>query len=251
MKIPRQLRRMMMCGFISFNSYDVSSGSKSRLVSPSINISELTNPVLGFWMFNYIDPWSEEPANDRLQVQISVDDATFVNIGDELVMSASNNGWTYYELSLFDYRNSSKVNIGFTGISGYGFNVLVDNITIVNSVSNDLAVVSFTGPKRIGIAEEVTYAVSVQNKGAETTSSYSVELYNGSNLIKSSQGQVIEPNQKLDFSFSAKATLDDITTGDTYYPYYAKVVFTADEVTKNNVFRYHSCYRSYPGISGS
>lgn len=222
-------------GLIGFNSYDTSSGSMSRLVSPSINISTSSNPKLSFWVYNNIDEEADPDIEDRLQVEISVDNAAFQNLDDAIYLNSKTTGWHRYEMSLYPYRNSELINIAFKGISGYGFNVHLDSIAVKNYKENDLSIVSFTGSKRVSVGVDEEYSVNVNNSGSSATSNYTVSLYKDGYVLSTQQGESIDPQTGKTFLFNVSAALDDITEDDNKYAYVAKIDFNIDEVLSNNV----------------
>ncbi len=119
-------------GMAQFSSYNIPSGDEAILVSPQINVSTVVSPELSFWFYHYKSD-ATDTRQDRLQVMVSADDAEFENLGEEIVRSDNNNGWTNYRLSLADYLSASRIRIGFKGIADYGYNLLIDNITIDGS----------------------------------------------------------------------------------------------------------------------
>nr|WP_321450654.1 choice-of-anchor J domain-containing protein [uncultured Carboxylicivirga sp.] len=233
-------------GMILFNSWDTYEGGTSRMVSPAIDISSMSNPVVGFWMFHYDD---ESGYEDFVKMQVSADNGAYEDVTDPIYMAANSNGWTYYEASLINYKNSGSINLGILGVSGYGYNMLIDNISIYNAVDNDLKVISVEGPKRVNINDEVVYKALIKNAGATATSNYQVVFSSLPGTTKTIEGVTIDPDQTHEFEFSVKAGLEDVTTGDDYYNYSAEILFDADEDQANNISEeYHVTVRkpSYP-----
>jgi len=222
-------------GLIGFNSIETSVGSMSRLVSPSINISTSANPKLSFWVYNNMDEYADPDLEDRLQVEVSADNATFESLGDAIYLNKNTTGWHRYEMSLYPYRNSKSINIAFKGISGNGFNIYMDSIAVRNYKDNDLSITSFTGSKRVSVGVDEEYAVHVKNSGSTTTGNYTVSLYKDGYVLATQQGESIVPETEHTFVFNVSATLDDITIEDNKYAYVAKIDFNTDEVLSNNV----------------
>ncbi len=220
-------------GMISFNSYDVYEGSMARMVSPSLTISEMINPVLGFWLYHYRD--ENYSMKDVLKAQISVDGGEYVDLTNEIVLDDKPTGWYYYEAPLLNYKRSTSVNIGFLGISEYGSNILVDHISIFENPEYDISVASFKGSKRVSINEEETYVVTVKNSSATTVGNYSVVFNYLNGLVQTAQGVSILPYKEQDFEFTVTTDINDITNGEDYYDYYAKIIFNDDEVESNDI----------------
>lgn len=228
-------------GLISFVPNDVDCAS--RLHSPKIDISQLQNPILQFWVNHPGD-------NSKLTIDISTDGSTFT---PALVIAKSERSgqWSKYQISLNSYKNEPYLIFGFTGSNDLipdDYNKIhVDNARIVEHLPYDLSATAISGPKKLAVGESGTYIVSIENSGTEAAEGYRVELLNGSRTVQSTEGNAIAPEGKASFPFEYTATLDDTEIVLT-----ARIVYANDLDTENNSV---SCAVSvkqpiYPVVTG-
>lgn len=120
-----------MLVFIGFRSVD---GAEARIATPLMSFSNVSHPELRFH-FYYLDMSDQDlQFNDHMIVEISVDGQPFVPVeGADYYQHDANTRWTEVVLPLTDYAGSEKVSIGFHGYSGGGFDLLVDNIRVVDN----------------------------------------------------------------------------------------------------------------------
>lgn len=217
-------------GLVTFNAFTTDAGTVSRLISPALDISSLSNPRLTFWLYHYQSTLS---SNDSIHVEISKDNGEFqVLEGAQIALAKNNNGWTQYQFPLTAFAGETKINLAFRAYSGYGYNIHIDNISIKDSYTHELIAQSITGPSTQKIGSTATYSVTVKNDGSVAESAYSIELYKDGDLLDTKAGSSIAVGSSLNFDFATDAaTLDD--AGKTYV-FTAKVVFEADENKPNN-----------------
>lgn len=118
-------------GFVSFTSTRSSPGDSIRMVSPAIDIRSLSAPKLSFWMYHVE---GNGVSKDRLWVQVSNNDGEYENLTAKAIEvgtgSADKEGWTHYEFSLEKYKGSNNITLGFIGVSDFGNNIHLDNISV-------------------------------------------------------------------------------------------------------------------------
>ena len=86
------------------------------------------NPELSFWFYHYR---VENDYRDAIQPVITLDEGlTLIELSEPIVATASDAGWTRYSFPLNDYVGHGRVRLGLKGISDYGYNIFVDNITV-------------------------------------------------------------------------------------------------------------------------
>ena len=119
-----------MLVFIGFHSVE---GAEARIATPIMSFRNVSHPELRFH-FYYLDMSDQDLRfNDHMIVEISVDGRPFEPVeGADYYQHDANTRWTEVVLPLTDYAGSEKVSIGFHGYSGGGFDLLVDNIHIVD-----------------------------------------------------------------------------------------------------------------------
>lgn len=91
-------------------------------------------------------------------------------------------------------------------IGGYGQNLHIDNIRIVESYTYDLEMTDLSGPSTIEAGKSKEMVVTILNKGAEATSEYTVELYRDGSLFESKAGTSIAAGATSEFKFMLATT---------------------------------------------
>ncbi len=111
-----------------FNSYNAASGSQTRVYRTAgfAVASSYTTVSLKFWMYH---DTGYSTSNDRIQAQVSTNGTTWTNVGTAISRYASTNGWTQATIDLSAYKGQT-VYLGFLGISAYGNNITLDDVTV-------------------------------------------------------------------------------------------------------------------------
>jgi len=117
-----------------FNSYDCDIGEYKQLLSPALDFSTAGEYRLTFWMYHDTD--YDATRTDRVQVQISLDGgSTFEDVGNEIYRFTGAVGWAQHTLDLTAYAGESAVRIVFKGISGWGSNMFLDDVQVIQTVA--------------------------------------------------------------------------------------------------------------------
>jgi hypothetical protein len=124
-------------GQAKFNSYDAGSGEQARLTSPSVNLVSATDPFLIFYMYHEDEFMT---AFDSVYVEISTVDSI---TGPWTVISGirrprPSNGWSAEVTSLFTFRGTDRVFVSFRGVSKYGNNIFIDEVSITDTSFHDI-----------------------------------------------------------------------------------------------------------------
>jgi len=115
------------------NSYWAYSGNSARLESPAFDLTNINGATLSFWMYH--DP-GYSSNNDRIQVQVSVDNGlNWTNLGTPILRYDATSQWTQHILGLWEQQGFSNVRVGLLGISGYGNDLHVDDLSVTGSFS--------------------------------------------------------------------------------------------------------------------
>jgi uncharacterized repeat protein (TIGR01451 family) len=113
-----------------FNSFSVSSTGSGRLHrTTGLDLTGSGGALVTFWMFHDTGYSSSQ---DRVQVQVSVDGGVnWVNAGDPVARYGTL-GWAEHsvEVDLSPFADLSNVRFAFLGISGYGNDCHIDDVTI-------------------------------------------------------------------------------------------------------------------------
>ena len=110
-----------------FNSYDSASGSQTRAYRTTgfAIPSTATTATLTFWMYH--DTGYSSSA-DRVQLQVSTG-SSWVNVGTAVNRYDGSTGWKQHTIDLSAYKGTT-IQLGFVGISAYGNNEFIDDITV-------------------------------------------------------------------------------------------------------------------------
>jgi hypothetical protein len=109
-----------------FNSYDSASGSQTRVYQTTgfAIPGSATTATLKFWMYH---DTGYSTSADRVQVQAST--GTWANAGTAVNRYDGSTGWKQHTIDLTAYKGTT-VQIGFIGISAFGNNVFIDDVTV-------------------------------------------------------------------------------------------------------------------------
>ena len=112
-----------------FNSYTSPKGSQTRIYRASgfavpASASKVT---LNFWMYH---DKGYAANNDKLQFQASTNRATWTNVGSAVSRYNGTTGWSKVSIDLTAYKGKTLF-IGFMGISAYGNDIYLDDVSVV------------------------------------------------------------------------------------------------------------------------
>ena len=128
-------------GLASFMATNVNVGTKTRLTSAKINIGNLSEPALGF----YIYQTTGEKSNDNLTVEVSRNNGEFVAVAGPLYASGNETeGWVKKVIPLDAYQGETALRLSFVGEAVDGTtNINLDRImvqerSVVGVVENEV-----------------------------------------------------------------------------------------------------------------
>jgi len=113
-----------------FNSFNTGTNGSARLWTPALDLSAYGAPQIVFWMSH--DTGYATNA-DRIQIQVSTDGVTWVDVGDPVLRydaTCATACWKEHAVPLPAGYNINGVYIGFLGISGYGNNFYLDDTAL-------------------------------------------------------------------------------------------------------------------------
>ncbi|MDL2262807.1 fibronectin type III domain-containing protein, partial [Bacteroidales bacterium OttesenSCG-928-I21] len=114
---------------VHWNSYSFSSGIQTRLVSPTLNVQEISSINIDFDWYYYNNRTSY--VNEGVQVQYSTDGGTtWTDVGSFIMRPASVTEWSTKELVLSEIDAVDQIKIGFLFKSQYGDNCFMDNLKV-------------------------------------------------------------------------------------------------------------------------
>ena len=131
--------------FLYFNSYSFSQGTASRAMSPCLNLTGTSNPYFQFKLTKS-DNYLGDP--DSLYVQYSLDGGSTWTTAEgftRLDSNASTPYWQDYSVCLPMLANTDNVRIALLGISSYGDNFGVDDLSLKDiDLTSDLQLTTDT-----------------------------------------------------------------------------------------------------------
>ena len=116
-----------------FNSYNAPANASSRLWTDALDLSGYAAPQVVFWMSHD----TGFPGNaDRVQIQVSTDGVTWVDVGDPVLRydaTCTTPCWKEHGVVLPAGYDVNGVYIGFLGISAFGNNFYLDDTALAEA----------------------------------------------------------------------------------------------------------------------
>ena len=114
----------------AFNSYTSRSGNQTRLYRATGFAvgSSTTTATLSFWMYHDL---GYAGYDDRVQVQVSTDGSTWTNVGAAVSRYNGATGWAQVAIDLSAYKGQSDLRLAFLGISVFGNDIYLDDVSVV------------------------------------------------------------------------------------------------------------------------
>lgn len=227
-------------GFLRFNSNAVGKmkdPAKGRLISPSVSLKGMKNPVLSFYMFRETY-YTTDPAtnggyrDDHVVVETSVDNGVFTPVEDaEFHRYGTENDWVLCEVPLHAVTDNERVQIALLGSGFGGGPIYIDNVRIDDRIAYDLQALEISGPSRIRIGESGAFSVTVKNAGGFTADDYAVELMCEGESVASATFSGLKPGKTVKQVVEyAPASDTEIKSAEIS----ARVVLQGDQVADNN-----------------
>ncbi len=112
---------------VYYPSYNASANSQARLYTTQAHLLQ-PGDALSFWLYHDTG-FSSYP--DRLQVQVSVNNGAWQNVGSPHYRYDGSTGWKLHSVDLSAYAGQA-VRVGLLAISGYGNDLHVDDVQLGN-----------------------------------------------------------------------------------------------------------------------
>jgi len=207
---------------------------ESRLVMPAIDLSQMLNPVLTFYIFR--ETWSsKDPAtqngrnDDYITVAARSANGDFEAAGGEFHRYGTQNDWELCEVPLYQFAGKDRVQVALVG-HGVGNTTYIDNIRIEERTAYDLALTGFSAPERVRVGEPAGMSAVVKNNGGFTASVYYVILYKDGVEVESVAGTGLTPGRSTVVRFAYSP--EDDSEGEAVYT--AGITYEADQDDTNN-----------------
>jgi len=112
----------------AFNSYTAAAGVQKRMYRTTgfAVASTYASVTLKFWMYH---DTAYASAADKVQVQVSTNGTTWTNVATAVNRYAASAGWAQATVDLTAWKGQT-VYLAFLGISGYGNDCYVDDVTV-------------------------------------------------------------------------------------------------------------------------
>jgi len=170
-------------------------GDVTKLVTPKLNLSGLTNPVLKFWHF---EPWYY--GQDTLKVYYKNSSSGAWNLLGTYSTGTIN--WTEETIALPNASNDYY--IAFEGISG-GTETDLDDVTVFDFVNYvDVEVASVIAPTTgINLSNAEQVKVLLKNNGSDSLTNFSLELkLNGTTIATETFTDTIPSLGQYQYTFT-------------------------------------------------
>ncbi len=205
-------------GLACFYAVGEKIGTVSYFYSPKFDISELTAPVLSFYMYH--TPSVE--GNGSLQLAVSVGGADFVNVGEPIARSEGEaDGWVRHTLALDAYKGAKDFRICFAGTGDAAANIFIDDVKIDNIEQRDAAIASFSAPARVAAGQPFAVEVAIENVGIDALSGLTLEVSDGTGVVATKTGIDVAANETVsvdldvEFATEGSRTLTASISGDS------------------------------------
>lgn len=211
-------------GFVGFSSY--SSGTTARLVSPIINVSEMQNPRLSFYVYHAATTYTDKVVPELLI------NGEYTELCEGITVNGDVEGWTKYNFDLTKEQVAGDFQLSFKAIAGGGYLVAIDNITIKDALAYNLAATGITVPASLGVGKAAEIAVSIKNTGVNAAAGYKVVLYCNDEEVSSIDGEELASeaaNDSILFTYTATPFM-----AGKELEFSAEIVYTNDLNAEDN-----------------
>lgn len=213
-------------GFAYFECY----GTYTALVTPKIDLAGLFNPVLTYYLYNYLGGSGTENTNE-LAVEIDNGDGTGFRPLHACTYAQTGpaNTWNKVTVDLAEFDGQAVV-LRFVPRNAYYAYYTLDKVAIASHFNYNLAAEKLELPAVVDPDKEFEIAFTYTNPGENEINKYLVELWSDDRLVESIEGQRIAPDARHTVIFTQKLTVKDAPIAR----YYAAVNYSADEYDADN-----------------
>jgi len=180
--------------YLNFYDYD-NSGASDLLVTPVLDLSTAGVASLNF---DYAYAQFQGGSTDGLRVLVSTvcnfnasPVVIFNKSGAALATSTvtgnpftptSSSQWATSVISLNQFLGQ-KIQIAFEGINGYGNNLYLDNVTVLNTAVTDFTLNGLVSPSPVSCNATAAPVISVTNIGNATINSFTANVFVNNQLM--------------------------------------------------------------------
>lgn len=177
-------------------------GKNVWIASPVINVSEMKNPRLDFYV--YQDPSLTYTNAIIPMIRTSNGD---VSLGEEIAVNrGESQGWNRFSYYIPEDAKTGDFQIVFNSLPGSYVAVCIDNITIKDILENNLVLEEMDVPESIKLGDTLSIKLVLQNKGMKKATGYSVKLTLNGEELGTISGDDIESDASLALEYKFRAT---------------------------------------------
>ncbi|MFH0895388.1 MAG: T9SS type A sorting domain-containing protein [Bacteroidota bacterium] len=177
----------------SYPSWTASSGNFASLISPVVDLTGNTGAfTVTFWMYHEAGYTNADNIEAYVNTTASLTGATLLGVASRPIGS----GWLEHSFTIPGTYNTATNYILFKGLSAYGNDIHMDDISVNSPEAHDMGVTAIT-PTFVLSGATVTPSVTLKNFGGNDEATWSVTLSDGGLYT------------------STKANLSTITAGST------------------------------------
>ncbi|MDE5785058.1 MAG: choice-of-anchor J domain-containing protein [Duncaniella sp.] len=205
-------------GVACFHAVGEQKGVVSYYYSPKFDISELSSPVLSFYMYH--TPSIE--GDGTMQVLISTAGREFEETGATIGRTdAETDGWVRHIMDLSPYQGARDLRVGFAGTGDAAANIFIDDIQIVNIMQRDAAIAGLKAPVRVAAGQKFIIEAVIENVGLEDLHGLSLGIYDGDETVISKTDIDVAVNSQVnlelevEFATPGVRELKAIVAGDS------------------------------------
>lgn len=224
-------------GFVYYNSFNIHKGYIGRLATPPFAFSKGDKPMLSFMKWNR----ASDTKNDRLYIQVSVDNGEWTNVPDAEYTPADepHDQWSTYSVPLADMipEDAKSYRVAFYAVSDYGEDFILDCVRVFNQVDNDIELAAISIEESLLAGNEATLIVKVNNNGTSEIApgDYSLEVISDfPALIALPELEAIPSLGSKEYAIAIPVNSVHILNADSF-SFQAKVSMAGDEVPANDL----------------
>lgn len=149
-------------------------GDKVTIISGKIDMANAVNPKL---VYHY---YAKPGVDAKLTVEANVEQSTEPEVvlqTIDLKTLSGQEGWREEIVDLSDMAGASYVLLKFSVSANAEANVLIDDIKVYSTQSNDFAATSVMAPMAAKVNNDISIVVQVENLSEQTSSDYTVQLF--------------------------------------------------------------------------
>ena len=117
--------------------------------------------------------------------------------------------WRTEIIDLSEFIGESSVQLAFVSVNDWGNNLYIDNIALITSADEDLALKEIVSPTPVRCDNQVVPQLRIQNKGIVAINSFTINM-----VVNAGSPTVISHNSILDPGAEAIIALDEISLED-------------------------------------